>query len=153
VKLDAVRDLMEEQKDLIKKLKTRAEFIMMELRRKVRFHVDAGGVWQGEWLPHFSEEEAATTGLQPLRFIRRWTCCDCTNKFSLFCKPFCGCGEITEHFCSQAPVPPPDSTAHLHPVIAAKITGSPHPLYHKTRVRDPFKLVDDSEDSVGEYDD
>lgn len=51
-KLESVKELVEEEKERIKKLKIRAEFLMTELRRKQRFHVASGGKWEGEWLPH-----------------------------------------------------------------------------------------------------
>lgn len=133
--LDRVREQVEVEKDRIKKLKSRAEFIMMELRRKQQFHVDVGGRWEGAWVPFGKSGDAVVAGLTPNRFVRRWTCCDCTNKNSVYCKPFCGCGVITEHFCEGAPVPPPNSTLLLHPVVAARLQLAPHPLYHKIAER------------------
>ena len=67
----------------------------------------------------------------PTQFVRRWTCCECTNRNSAYCKPFCGCGMLTEQYCEQAPVPQPGLDVTLHPVVAARLLGEPHPMFHE----------------------
>lgn len=104
---------------------------MMELRRKQRFHVDSGGRWEGEWVPIVAVGAPATVERIPLTFVRRWTCCECTNKFSKYCKPFCGCNALTEVFCAEPPVPPIGIDVLMHPVVAARLQGLPLPLFHK----------------------
>ncbi len=100
--------LLEEVKEKVAKLKNRVEFLLLELRRKPTPHTVAGGKWEGVWMPHETLGARAMADLSPKPsvFRERWTCCDCTHYESYYCKPFCGCGKVSQRYCEDPPRPP-----------------------------------------------
>ena len=63
-------------------------------------------MWQGAWVPRPWEEAwKPAGGARDAVFMQRWSCCMCTNKFSHFCKPMCGCCNVTGRFCKNELTP------------------------------------------------
>jgi hypothetical protein len=68
------------------------------------------GHWEGAWVPRGDwggSHWRPAAGERDALFMQRWSCCMCTNPYSHFCKPSCGCVNTTARFCSGVPTPYP----------------------------------------------
>ncbi len=89
--------------DTSQRLDERIELMMQALSDRQHTHT---GIWEGAWVPReWNDVWAPTEGAREPRFAYRWSCCMCTNQYSHFCKPVCGCCNVTGRFCRQTLTP------------------------------------------------
>lgn len=96
-------------------LEDRIMELVGELTKRQHRHSDAGGVWEAGWVPREWKADdprgmlwKPLAGVRDAQFVERWSCCQCTNRYSYFCKPVCGCEDFSDRFCKGPPHPPPD---------------------------------------------
>ena len=92
-------------------LDARIRDLMDELVKRQHRHSDVGGMWEGAWMPRSWTGEGNAKAWKPAVgapdavCVDRWSCCGCTNRYSHFCKPVCGCEDFTGRFCKAPPCP------------------------------------------------